>query len=220
MSERPLPDREHHRAGGSPCDVGSSLIVGLGNPGRKYAGNRHNIGFQCVDRLAEGHAICLSKSRFKARYGEGRLDDCRIILAKPLTYMNSSGEAVGPLSRWYKIPPERVLVIHDDLDLPLARVRLRSGGSSGGHHGIASVIEHLGTCDFPRLRIGIGRPQCGEPTDYVLNDFTLEQGPVIQATLELVDEIVLCFLRRGIREAMNTYNNSRPLPGSSSQCPA
>ena len=195
------------RAQHPDCECGPFLIAGLGNPGREYARNRHNVGFHCIDHLAAALSIPLTKRRFKSLFGEGRIAGYRVVLAKPLTFMNASGEAIAPLSRWYKISPGRMLVIHDDLDLPLARIRLRPGGSAGGHHGIESIIEHLDTQDFARLRIGIGRPQCGEPTDYVLDDFSREQEPLIARLLDLVDDIALCFLQHGIHAAMNEYNS-------------
>jgi PTH1 family peptidyl-tRNA hydrolase len=186
------------------------LVVGLGNPGPRYARNRHNVGYQCVDYIARRHAISVERKRFQALLGEGTLDDHRVILAKPLTFMNGSGEAVGPLSRWYKVAPQQMLIIYDDLDLPLGKVRVRPGGSSGGHHGIESLIAELHTPDFCRVRVGIGRPERGDPIDYVLNDFSREQAPVIERTYDLVEQIVLCFLRQGIKEAMNTYNGLTP----------
>jgi peptidyl-tRNA hydrolase, PTH1 family len=192
----------HH----APTSAEFYLIVGLGNPGREYAGNRHNVGFQCVDRLAEAHAIALRKSRFSASFGEGYIGARHVVLAKPMTFMNDSGKAVGPISKWYKVLPERILVIYDDLDLSLGKVRLRPNGSSGGHKGINSIIAALGTRDFNRLRVGIGRPTYGDPVDYVLGDFDREQTPVIQATYDQVLRIVPCFLEEGMLKAMNTYN--------------
>jgi peptidyl-tRNA hydrolase, PTH1 family len=182
------------------------LIVGLGNPGREYAGNRHNVGFQCVDRLADAHGMALRKNRFGASLEEGHIGARHVVLAKPLTFMNDSGKAVGPISKWYKIPPERILVIYDNLDLPLGKVRLRPNGSSGGHKGINSIIAALGTRDFGRLRVGIGRPTYGDPVDYVLGNFDREQSPVIQAAYDQVLRIVPCFLEEGMLKAMNTYN--------------
>ncbi len=182
------------------------LIVGLGNPGRQYAGHRHNVGFQCVDYIAERwHAEWRTK-RFKALLAEAEIDSHRVLLAKPQTFMNDSGQAVAPISGWYKIAPPRILVIYDDLDLPLARLRLRPAGSSGGHRGVQSIIDALGTQDFPRLRVGIGRPEQGDPIDYVLNDFTREQDAIMRQVYARVEEIVRCYLNAGIREAMNSYN--------------
>jgi PTH1 family peptidyl-tRNA hydrolase len=193
----------HHE----PLAAPTHLIVGLGNPGKEYARNRHNAGFQCLDRLAQAYGIELRRHRFKAAFGDGRIGDRRVILAKPLTFMNESGQAVAPLSRWHKIAPENILVIHDDLDLPLGKVRLRPNGSSGGHKGINSIIAELGTRDFARLRIGIGRPERGDPIDYVLGDFGRDQESIIAATYELVERVVLCFLQGGVAEAMNAFNN-------------
>ncbi|MFN2231693.1 MAG: aminoacyl-tRNA hydrolase [Anaerolineae bacterium] len=164
------------------------LIVGLGNPGREYAGNRHNVGFDCVDLLAEKHGIALSKSQHKARLGTGQVAGRQAILAEPQTYVNSSGEAVGAVARYYKVAPEDVLVIYDDLDLPQGTIRLRPGGSSGGHNGIKSIIEHLGTQAFPRVRIGIGRPPGRmEPKDYVLQDFSAAER---EGMAEVYDRVV------------------------------
>ena len=183
-----------------------TLIVGLGNPGPKYAQNRHNVGFQCVEHIARAHGIALHRERLRARLGEGQIEGCAVVLAQPQTFMNDSGQSVAPLSRWYKIPPERLLVIYDDLDLPLGRLRLRPNGGSGGHNGIRSIIALLGTQDFARLRVGIGRPTHGEPVDYVLNDFSPEQTATIQAAYARVEEIVRCVLARGVHEAMDRYN--------------
>lgn len=193
-----------------PAGAEFHLIVGLGNPGKKYARNRHNIGFQCVDHLAKLHGFTFRK-RFNAELGEGQIAGQKVILAKPLTFMNQSGRAVAAISRWYRIPPQRILVICDDLDLPLAKMRLRPNGSSGGHNGLKSVIAELGTQDFPRLRIGIGRPAQGDPIDYVLNDFGPDQEPLIQPLYDRVDGLVRCLLEEGIVQAMNLYNsNNQP----------
>ncbi len=189
-----------------PAGALQYLVVGLGNPGERYRRNRHNIGFHCVERLAREHGIAMSKKRFKAAWGLGRIGGQPVVLAMPQTFMNDSGQAVAPLSRWFKIPPERIMVVYDDLDLPAGRVRLRPGGSSGGHHGIESIISALGTRDFSRLRIGIGRPEFGDPIDYVLNDICQEQEPVLVEACEVAARAIECFLTRGIREAMNLYN--------------
>jgi len=185
------------------------LIVGLGNPGREYAENRHNVGFDCVDLLAGKHGIALSKSQHKARLGTGQVAGRRAILAEPQTYVNSSGEAVGAVARYYKVAPEDVLVIYDDLDLPQGTIRLRPGGSSGGHNGIKSIVDHLGTQAFPRVRIGIGRPPGRmEPKDYVLQDFSAAEREVMVEVYDRVVDAVETFIREGIREAMNRFNAS------------
>ncbi len=188
-----------------------TVIVGLGNPGREYAENRHNIGFLCIDHIATEHEIRLNKSRFKAVFGEGRLGGHRVVLVKPQTFMNKSGAAVAPVARWYKVDPNDILVIYDDLDLPFGRVRLRPEGSSGGHNGIKSIIADLGTTQFPRIRIGIGRPRHGDPVDYVLNDFDREQAPFVPDICAHVDRAVQTFLAQGIKEAMNTFNGLEPI---------
>ncbi len=182
------------------------VIVGLGNPGRQYARNRHNVGFQCVDYLGEAHGITFHRSRFKGATGEGVIAGVPVILVKPSTFMNDSGQAVGPLCHYYKVPIERVLVIYDDIDLAFGKLRVRPGGSSGGHNGIKSIIQHLGSEGFIRMRVGVGRPAQGDPVDYVLNDFDRDQAPVIARLYSTVDEIVRCVLTEGIRQAMNTYN--------------
>jgi len=182
------------------------LIVGLGNPGAKYAGHRHNVGFQCVDHLARTWGIKLDRQRFKAVWGQGSAGVHPVILAQPQTFMNDSGQAVSSLARWFRIPPERILVIYDDLDLPFAKLRLRRDGSSGGHRGVQSIIGLLGTRAFPRLRVGIGRPAHGDPIDYVLNDFARDQEPVLPHIYAAVQEIVTCYLDCGVREAMNAFN--------------
>ena len=197
---------------GADIDTSPFLIVGLGNPGPKYAANRHNVGFLFLDRLAAAYDIDVRRRRFRALVGEGSVGAHRVVLAKPLTFMNDSGRAVGPLTRWYKSPSARVLIIHDDLDLPLARIRVRRDGSSGGHNGLKSIIAELGTQGFPRLRVGIGRPSRGDPIDYVLDDFDSEQLPAIEAACQWVDDIARCFLEQGVREAMNTYNGRDLVP--------
>ena len=149
-----------------------SLIVGLGNPGPRYSGNRHNIGFQVVDAFADKHRLQFTRTEHNARTAHGEVAENRIILAKPQTWMNDSGKAVGPLSRYYRIPPERILVIYDDLDIPLGTIRYRSSGTSGGHRGEQSIIQHLGISIFPRLRLGIGRPPGQmDPAAYVLQNY-------------------------------------------------
>jgi len=185
------------------------LIVGLGNPGERYARNRHNIGFQCIDYLAGAHEIALRGKRSRALLGEGRIGSRRVLLAKPLTFVNDSGQAVARIARARRVPSERILVIHDDLDLALGRIRLRPGGGSGGHKGVASIVAELGTPRFARLRVGIGRPVQGDPTDYVLGDFDQGQEPVVKRVHRLAEGAVLCFLEEGIQKAMNSYNACR-----------
>jgi len=183
------------------------LIVGLGNPGPRYANNRHNVGFQCLDRLAQAHGLAFQRRENKALLARGQIAGVEVILAKPQTYVNLSGQAVERLARSYQVPLEDILVIYDDMDLPLGRIRLRPGGGAGGHKGVRSIIEHLGSRDFPRLRVGIGRPPGRmDPVDYVLGDFTPEERPVIEEVYERAIAAVECWLREGIVAAMNRYN--------------
>lgn len=187
------------------------LIVGLGNPGAKQANNRHNVGFQCLDRLARAHNLEFTKRQCRALLALGEIGGCKVLLAKPLTYMNLSGEAVNPLAHRYEISLVDLLVIHDDLDLPLGVIRLRQRGGAGGHKGVLSIIEALGSQDFPRLRVGIGRPPAGQdPVDYVLSDFAPEEGTAIEGVYERVVAAVECWLTEGIVEAMNRHNIFAP----------
>jgi PTH1 family peptidyl-tRNA hydrolase len=182
------------------------LIAGLGNPGRAYKGNRHNIGFMVIDRLAEACQISLGKVQNKALTGNGRCADAPVILAKPQTYMNRSGDAIGPIAAYYKIRPEHILVIYDDLDLPLGTIRLRQKGGAGGHNGMKSIINHLGQ-NFPRMRLGIGRPS-GKmpPSAHVLQDFGKAEQPIVEEILDEAVRAVQTFLRDGIDLAMTRHN--------------
>jgi PTH1 family peptidyl-tRNA hydrolase len=188
------------------------LIVGLGNPGRKYAHNRHNVGFQCLERLAQAHGFsfargALSKGRrAKASVALGKIAKVGVVLARPLTYMNLSGQAVRQLANSYKLASEDILVIYDDLDLPLGTIRLRPEGGSGGHKGMRSIIEALGSQAFPRLRVGIGRPPGNDAVGYVLSDFTADEQITLESVYEKVVAAVELFLREGIEAAMNIYN--------------
>jgi PTH1 family peptidyl-tRNA hydrolase len=198
------------------------MIVGLGNPGPRYAKNRHNIGFQCVDLFAQRHRIELSRMQFKARVGDGWVqrkspegifdlfgqgERQKVLLVKPLTYMNNSGQAVAPLVHYYDLEPENVLVIYDDLDLDAGKLRLRPGGGSGGHNGLKSLIQHLGTRDFPRIRVGIGRPPGRmDPAAYVLRDFSAQEEELFGPLRERICDAVECWLFEGIEKAMNEYN--------------
>jgi PTH1 family peptidyl-tRNA hydrolase len=188
------------------------MIVGLGNPGPDYALSRHNIGFQVVDLLAERHGLVFDRFQKRARLGFGQLDlrlapAQRVVVAKPMTYMNASGESVGPLAAFYKIAPQDILVVFDDLDLPLGKVRLRPGGGSGGQKGLASIIKALGTEEFPRVRVGIGRPPGQmDPTDYVLRKFTAEQEKEMALARVRAADAIETWLAQGITAAMNQYN--------------
>jgi len=184
------------------------LIVGLGNPGRKYRKNRHNVGFMAVDRLAEVEGINMGRVQHRAIFGKGEIAGKPVILAKPQTYMNDSGDSVNSLARYYKIPHTRVLVVYDELDLPLGSLRLRQKGGSGGHNGMKSVIQHLGN-DFPRLRLGIGRPPGRmEPAAYVLRDFGKDELLEVDALLDEAVAAIKSFVQVGVDLAM-TYHNKK-----------
>jgi len=191
------------------------FIVGLGNPGRIYAHNRHNIGFMCLNHLAKAYGIGFDKKQGQARTGSGNIAGNKVVLARPQTYMNLSGESVSRLVNKFKVNPDDLLVIHDDLDLPLGKIRLRRGGGSGGHKGINSIISCLGSQDFYRIRVGIGRPDTvngsaedrePEIIDYVLSDFTPDEKKIIAKVIPEVTEAILCLLNEGLTVAMNKYN--------------
>lgn len=191
------------------------LIVGLGNPEPKYDRTRHNIGFEVIDELAKVWGISLSENRrFNALAGEGRSPFGKIYLLKPLTYMNRSGQAIRAAIDWYKLPPESVLTIYDDMDLPLGRLRLRESGSAGGHNGMKSTIAHLGTQTFPRLRLGIGRPRAvsGETVSHVLGKFAPDEAPTVRDLLRLSVETIERSLKDGVPKAASLYNNRNVAP--------
>ena len=188
-------------------DKANTLIVGLGNPGLAYRHNRHNIGFMVADVLAQKLEIPLKRVKFKAQIGNGKVEGIPVIIAKPLTYMNNSGEAVAPLVHYFKVPLERLLVIHDDMDLPLGTLRMRPSGGSAGHNGMLSIFDKLGTNAIPRLRVGIGRPPGRmDPADYVLQDFPKNEEELLNMVIAQACEAVLAFVTTGLEKAMNTYN--------------
>jgi len=190
------------------------IIAGLGNPGGEYAATRHNVGFMVVDRMAPELGAAVVKKMGKALVGQGRLGAEKVALAKPQTYMNLSGEAVGALLSWYKLTPADLVVVYDDLDLPPGKVRVRPGGGSGGHKGMQSIIQVLGSEDFPRVRIGIGRPadpgfETARTARYVLSRFTPEEAVIIEEALKLAIAAVRCIVQNGVQQAMNLYNRDR-----------
>lgn len=187
--------------------AGLVMIVGLGNPGPRYARHRHNVGFQCIDLLAQRHRLTFDRVQFRAALAFGELVGRRVLLAKPQTFMNLSGQAVVPLLRYYKIEPVDMLVLYDELDLPLGRLRLRPEGGAGGHNGMKSIMAQLGSQAFPRLRIGIGRPPGRmEPADYVLQDFTAEQEIEMAFVRPRAVDGIETWLRDGMTTAMNLLN--------------
>lgn len=189
------------------------LIVGLGNPGAKYDRTRHNIGFEVVDALARSWQIGLSEHRkFHGIYGEGIVTGgTKIRLLKPQTYMNNSGQAIRAVTDWYKLPPESVLVVYDDMDLPIGKLRLRVSGSAGGHNGMKSTIAHLGTQTFPRLRVGIGSAKDVHPdkdtVSHVLGQFSAQETKLMAEVVELALSAIELSLKQGVEKAMSLYNN-------------
>jgi PTH1 family peptidyl-tRNA hydrolase len=191
------------------------LIVGLGNPGRGYANNRHNVGFICLNHFAKMQGIRFDKKQGKARIGLGEIAGSKVVVAKPQTYMNLSGQSVSLLVKKFDINLDDLLVIHDDLDLPLGKIRIRHGGGSGGHKGVDSIITELRSQDFIHIRVGIGRPVKNEGftefsedeiINYVLSDFTPDEKQTITQVIPRVSEAILCLLTEGSTVAMNKYN--------------
>ena len=184
------------------------LIVGLGNPGRKYRGNRHNIGFMAVDALAAAYNIDSNTVQNKAIVGNGRIQNQNVIIAKPQTFMNNSGDSVGPLARYYKVPPANILIVYDELDLPFGTIRLREKGGAGGHNGMKSIINHIGQA-FPRVRLGIGRPPGRMPVPaHVLQDFGKDDRPLLDDILAEAVRAIETYLRDGIQLAMSRHNGN------------
>ncbi len=185
------------------------LIAGLGNPGPDYRQNRHNVGFMAINALAEEAKLPIRRVEHHALIGKGTFAGARLVIAKPQTFMNDSGKAVAALMRFYKIPLERLLVVHDDLDLPFGTLRLRPSGGTGGQRGMESIVAKLNTRDFARLRVGIGRPPGRmDPRDYVLHDFKPPEQEFLPAVLTTAVDAVRWFILEGINEAMNRFNGS------------
>jgi len=185
--------------------------VGLGNPGRRYRGTRHNVGFEVVERLARRWGVCF-RVQGRAEVAEATFAGEPVVLAKPLTYMNLSGEAVGELVRRLGLKPGQVLVVYDDMDLPVGTVRVRARGSSGGHRGMASVLEALGTAEVPRVRVGIGRPE-EDAVDHVLSRFSPEERAQVDQAVERAADAVETALGEGIHRAMDRFNR-RTVPAA------
>ena len=185
------------------------LLIGLGNPGREYQNNRHNFGFMLMDRLAVRLGARGLKVQSKAIVTTTSYEDRRLILAKPQTYMNLSGQSAQGLLNFYKLPMEHMLIAHDDLDIPFGTIRMRPGGGPGGQKGVASTIERLGTKDFARLRLGIGRPPGRmDPSAYVLQDFSRDESKILSELLDRAADATLEFVVNGLDKAMNKYNGS------------
>ncbi|OQA06604.1 MAG: Peptidyl-tRNA hydrolase [Firmicutes bacterium ADurb.Bin373] len=184
------------------------LIAGLGNPGREYAATRHNIGFMVIDRLAHKLGVAVEKKKFKALFGLGQIGSEKVLLVKPQTYMNLSGEAVSAFLRWHKLGPADLIVVFDDMDLPPGKLRLRREGGSGGHKGMESIIMFLGTEGFARLRIGVGKPaQPGfDGARYVLSRPAGEDVKIFEESVNTAAEAIHCLVSAGVESAMNEYN--------------
>ena len=185
------------------------VITGLGNPGEEYAGTRHNVGFMVINLLARRWQIEIHKKKFNSRVGSGLIKGKEVILQKPATFMNNSGLAVRQLTDFYKLEPKDVLIIYDDMDLKIGQLRIRTKGSAGGHKGLASVIEHLGTDGIARLRIGIGSPPIGiDAVDYVLSRFTKQQQEIIEGAIQKAADAVEYILEYGYSKAMDKFNRN------------
>lgn len=191
----------------SPDNVFPFLLAGLGNPGPEYKLNRHNVGFMAVDEIAGRLGVKFTRLQSQALVTKGEQDGRKLILVKPRTYMNLSGNALAALVRFYKIPQENILVIYDDVDLPFETLRLRPDGGSAGHKGMRSIIERLGSQEFPRLRIGVGRPKGRMATpDHVLQDFSRQEQDALPFVLGRAADAALAFVTQGVERAMNEYN--------------
>ena len=184
------------------------LVVGLGNPGQKYANTRHNMGFLTVDLLAEKAGVKLNKVKFKSAYNIIPFAGCKCLVMKPQTYMNLSGEAVREAVQFYKIPADHVLVIYDDVSLPVGKLRVRPTGSAGGHNGIKNIIAHLGTQDFPRVKIGTGAPAGGgaDMIDWVIGEPSKAEKKVLLESFEKAVDAAACIIEHGCQKAMNDFN--------------
>lgn len=183
------------------------IIAGLGNPTKEYAGTRHNVGFEVIDRLAEDCRIDVSMRKHKAICGKGYIDGQKVILCKPQTYMNLSGESLREMADYYKVAPEDIIVIFDDISLDPGQLRIRAKGSAGGHNGIKSIIAHLGTQEFPRVKVGVGeKPKGWDLADYVLSRFGSEDRKLMDEAVKEAGEAVRLMIGEGVDKAMNKYN--------------
>lgn len=185
------------------------VVLGLGNPGQKYQGTRHNLGFLVVDRIASGNQILVNRSRHRSLIGDWRVGDERVVLVKPQTYMNQSGEAVRLLFRYFPVVARDLVVIHDDLDLPFGRMRIRQRGGAGGHRGVLSILDALGEEDFFRVRVGVGRPPQGmDSTDYLLQPFAPAEAELLEGVVSRAAQAVEILLQEGPQRAMERFHRS------------
>ena len=190
------------------------IIIGLGNPGTGYKGTRHNIGFEAIDKLCYDFKITTARhKRFRAHVGEGRISNTPVLLVQPMTYMNLSGEAVAAVLRFYKIPPSDMIVVYDDVNLAVGDIRVREKGSAGGQKGMISIIQHVGTDEFPRVRVGIGsKPPSWTLSDYVLSRFVREEWDDMITGVTKATDAIECILKEGTPAAMNVFNRKPKLP--------
>ena len=190
----------------------SWLIVGLGNPGREYEKTRHNVGFRALDILAQKLGCRVDKGKFQGLYGQVTYGGRKLLLLKPQTYMNLSGRSVLQLSAYFQVPPQRIIVLFDDISLEPGRLRVRADGSAGGHNGIKSIIAEVGSQDFPRVKIGVGGKAHPEQdlADHVLSAFSAQEEKALQSALERAADAALCIMEKGVPEAANRYNGSKP----------
>ena len=190
----------------------SWLVVGLGNPGKEYEKTRHNCGFRALDVLAGKLGCKVDKGKFQGLYGQVNYNGCKLLLLKPLTYMNLSGRSVLQLSAYYHVPPQRIIVLFDDISLEPGRLRIRADGSAGGHNGIKSIISEVGSQDFPRVKIGVGGKAHPEQdlADHVLSTFSASEEKALASTLERAADAALCIIEKGVPEAANRFNGSHP----------
>lgn len=184
------------------------VVVGLGNPGKKYENTRHNVGFDAVDQLSRKHNIAIKKIKHKAFIGDGTIADCRVLLVKPQTFMNLSGESVREIIEWYKVPIKNIIIIYDDIDLPVGKIRIRPKGSSGTHNGMKSVIYQIQSDEFPRIRIGVDRPPQGwDLANFVLSKFSSEERKIVEESIESAVGAVETILKASVDNAMNRFNS-------------
>ncbi|MBQ2785246.1 MAG: aminoacyl-tRNA hydrolase [Oscillospiraceae bacterium] len=190
----------------------SWLVVGLGNPGKEYEKTRHNCGFRALDILAEKLGCKIDKGKFQGLYGQVNYNNCKLLLLKPLTYMNLSGRSVLQLSAYFHVPPQRIIVLFDDISLEPGRLRIRADGSAGGHNGIKSIISEVGSQDFPRVKIGVGGKAHPEQdlADHVLSTFSALEEKALVSALERAADAALCIIEKGVPEAANRFNGSHP----------
>ena len=194
------------------ADNESWLIVGLGNPGREYEKTRHNVGFRCVDIIADQLNVKVDKLKYQGLYCQTNYKGSKLFLLKPQTYMNLSGRSVLQLSAYFNVPPQRIIVLFDDISLEPGRLRIRADGSAGGHNGIKSIIQEVGSQNFPRVKIGVGAKAHPEQdlADWVLSTFSASEEKALASALERAADAALCIIDKGVPEAANRYNGSQP----------